>query len=299
MPPGGQAWGDSLELNNAPQIDCASTKSGKVFFFGGPAGFASFNLATNQWDTTPPTFGSADVKFANLKDQTAVRAAVHPDGTTISIVTATAYLKFDSISNTIVGMHHNMKNGIRGFCLTVVPDLNLPVICGGISSEGYHPFCLSFSLSGPTIFGPQMLAGEAGCLLFPYRSGMILIPGYLQTYENNQAPGDNSPNPQIHFLSGDSSQPWVNITNLNTGMFSIRTYAQGLVVPGTNTAVIYGGAGPRGTLRDDFHIIDLTKQTWLSRVDPIPGAFISQSLSPTTTGTDPAGPTGSSTISDK
>ncbi|KAG0262014.1 hypothetical protein BG011_000438 [Mortierella polycephala] len=230
-----------------------------------------------------------------LWDQQGVNAALHPDGYTISIVTTTppTYMVFDSRSKTIQGTQlENVTPNLHGFCMGVIPATSQPVMCGGSSNGVYTTNCvlLSAAVRTPTVFA-TFNSPQDGCAFIPYNTGFLIIPGFLAQYHSVIPPVDTR-NPSMSVFDMKTNN-WSTIPNDQDVFLLIRPYSQVTVMPGTDSAVLYGGSGLRGEHYTDILVFNLKTNIWGRTLEPAPGQYVksnSSSLVPSPSPTPDNGP---------
>ncbi|KAF9577986.1 hypothetical protein BGW38_006480 [Lunasporangiospora selenospora] len=266
-------WDGVQNLDTLPQFHCACTNDGKVFVFGGPFQLAQFDFQTLQWTQPTPTFTNSTMLSANyLNNQRGIRAALNPDGYTISIITSSppAYMEFDSKAISFQGRPVNIPADMHGMCMTIVPKTGQAVVCGGSINNVYNGNCYALSVTtGATILG-ELAVPQDGCTMLPYMNGFVFVPGYPQYYHTGAGGPDSSRNPSMRYFNAQT-KTWTNLTGLDAGMFSLRVYLQATIMPGySNISVFYGGQTPDTISLQDLSFADLGGQRWLTELNPLP-----------------------------
>ncbi|KAG0356801.1 hypothetical protein BGZ54_000602 [Gamsiella multidivaricata] len=117
-----------------PQFDCAWTNDGKAFLFGNNIGLAMYDIITGNWDFNPLIFETAGLFVSNLQNQKGLRAAVHSDGYTISVVVTSSpvYMALDSRTKSIQGVDiPGFTQDLHSFCIGVPSGASQPILCRG------------------------------------------------------------------------------------------------------------------------------------------------------------------------
>ena len=264
-------------INLPPQSHCAVNRDGKVFLFGTTIGFAVFDIASERWSANPPTFQSG-LSMANLLNPYGINSAVFPDQYTIAIFSSTppTYMELDSRTLTISGVAEpGFTSNLHGFCMDVIPtNPPVPVVCGGsiqppVGALFYSGDCWQFGLNASITSNPfaTMPSGQDGCSLLASGSQFIVFPGYLSTYHPTPPPV-SAANPDM-YLYDMTTNVWSTVPNIQDKSYiPLAPYASAATMPGTDTAVLYGGLNPiSGLMYGLIGIFDLQGNQWVQEVN--------------------------------
>ncbi|KAG0056219.1 hypothetical protein BGZ83_005951 [Gryganskiella cystojenkinii] len=295
-------WTAMPSVDSTPQFHCAVNRDGKVFLFGNAVGFAIYDIHTRSWSTTAPTF-KAPIAMSNLLNQQGLNAAVHPDGYTISILTSSPqayYMELDSRTMTLQGVAvPGFTQNVHGFCMDVVAtNPPTPVACAGSTSAVYSGACWQFGLGSSASFPFTSLpsGSQDGCSLLAYNSEFMIIPGYLQGYHTSP-PSATAINPDTTIYNFAAPKGWSTISNAQQPkQLPLRVYMAATVMPGTDTAILFGGYQPGLNLvYGDMYLVDMKNGNWANTINaaanPFPSPSSTASPSTASPSTVPTAPT--------
>ncbi|KAI1320086.1 hypothetical protein EDD11_002058 [Mortierella claussenii] len=225
--------------------------------------------------------------MSNLYNQSGVRAAIHTDGYTISVLVTSPpiYMMVDTRSRSITGRSiSNIAPNLHGYCMDFIPDVNIPVVCAGSVNGTYTTACFGLTpgSNSPTVY-TNLPVPQDGCTLVGYKSGFLYIPGYLVNYRTSP-PMASTPNPAMGFYDM-SRRAWSAVLSSQFDIIlRTRMYAFATVMPGTNATILYGGSALDSTRYSDIHIFDLISKTWLSSLSPVQDQYLRSPSSSSSSG---------------
>ncbi|KAF9574636.1 hypothetical protein BGW38_008302, partial [Lunasporangiospora selenospora] len=278
--PRGIEWDGSQGMDYPPQFDCARTSDGRFFVIGGPIRFGVMDLQKRQWSlNTLPTQEAGVFNMSFFTNQDSVRTALHSDGTTISIFTGTPpmYHELDTTTMKIRSREvAGIPTGFHGACMTFVPAKNEAYLCGGSNGGSYYQSCGPITLESGVLEVTKMTDRQDGCLLLPVQSGFIVAPGYLDLYRNQSLKLPPTTKSPILRRYNAVDNTWADLSTLGE-RFLARSFVLGTVIPGTTTAILYGG---RAVLSDrlfrDVSLLDMQSVAWLDSAQPVPDQYVKE-----------------------